>query len=135
MSQHPSIQYVTVIAFTVLSIHKQLWHSVLVQATTPPSAITPPTQSVDHSDPCAADASFSETSHAHQLPKSRQLIGQLKAKSVLARVRSSVLLVGYSWRTVTRILDWQDEETLFIAAQEVCGVSQHAYTICIGSYQ
>ena len=31
-----------------------------------------------------------------------------------------MLLVGYSWRTVTRNLDWEDEETLFVAAQQVC---------------
>ena len=30
-----------------------------------------------------------------------------------------MLLGGYSWRTVTRNRDWQDEETLFIAAQQV----------------
>lgn len=30
-----------------------------------------------------------------------------------------VLLVGYSWRTVVRNRDWQDEETLFLAAQKV----------------
>lgn len=31
----------------------------------------------------------------------------------------ALLLLGYSWRTVTRNRDWQDEETLFIAAQKV----------------
>ena len=30
-----------------------------------------------------------------------------------------VLLLGYSWRTVIRNRDWQDEETLFLAAQKV----------------
>ena len=30
-----------------------------------------------------------------------------------------LLLVGYSWRTVSRNWDWHDEETLFIAAQKV----------------
>ena len=38
-----------------------------------------------------------------------------------------VLLVGYSWRTVTRNRDWQDEETLFLAAQKV---SSHVSSRC-----
>ena len=51
---------------------------------------------------------------------------QLQAQSFRTQVRSwlgpvllSVLLMGYSWRTVTRNLDWEDEETLFVAAQKV----------------
>ena len=51
---------------------------------------------------------------------------QRQAQSVRMHVRSwlgfvllSVLLMGYSWRTVTRNLDWEDEETLFVAAQKV----------------
>ncbi|DBA82648.1 hypothetical protein WJX77_007258 [Trebouxia sp. C0004] len=53
--------------------------------------------------------------------------GQRQALSVKMHIRSwlglvllSVLLMGYSWRTVTRNLDWEDEETLFVAAQKVC---------------
>ena len=41
------------------------------------------------------------------------------AHSWLGLVLLSVLLMGYSWRTVTRNLDWEDEETLFVAAQKV----------------
>lgn len=47
----------------------------------------------------------------------------------------SVLLVGYSWRTVTRNMDWQDEETLFLAAQKVSlHVSSHFYFFVILSH-
>ncbi len=51
---------------------------------------------------------------------------QRQAQSVRTHVHSwfglvllSTLLMGYSWRTVTRNLDWEDEETLFVAAQKV----------------
>ena len=65
-----------------------------------------------------------------QLPQGKQPRGQQprpgEAVSVSAHVRSwlglallSMLLLGYSWRTVTRNLDWEDEETLFVAAQKV----------------
>ena len=41
-----------------------------------------------------------------------------------------VLLVGYSWRTVIRNRDWQDEETLFLAAQKVTKI----YALCLTCY-
>lgn len=65
-----------------------------------------------------------------QMPQGKQPTGRQPgpggAVPVSAHVRSwlglallSMLLLGYSWRTVTRNLDWEDEETLFVAAQKV----------------
>jgi len=44
---------------------------------------------------------------------------RMPMRSWLGLALLCMLLTGYSWRTVTRNLDWEDEETLFIAAQKV----------------
>ena len=73
----------------------------------------------------SSDAQNSEAAPVHA-----QHAQHGKCESVWARVRGwlglallGALLLGYSWRTVTRNADWQDEETLFIAAQKVCAAS------------
>ena len=79
-----------------------------------------------------------EQQHKAQEPASNQLHQQqqqhlqqqqqvqYEAKQRPVRLRSwlglsliCLVLAGYSWRTVSRNWDWQDEETLFIAAQKV----------------
>ena len=67
--------------------------------------------------PASAGAATSDSTAQHD---QRQVLSvRMRVRSWLGFVLLSVLLMGYSWRTVTRNLDWEDEETLFVAAQKV----------------
>ena len=57
-------------------------------------------------------------------------------RSWFGLVLVTLLLVGYSWRTVTRNRDWQDEETLFLAAQKVSlhASSHYHFLVLLSNY-
>ena len=61
-----------------------------------------------------------------QEPTGQSEQGSRNVRGWIGLALVGVLLMGYSWRTVVRNRDWQDEETLFLAAQKV---NSHA-TLC-----
>ena len=54
-----------------------------------------------------------------QEPTGQSEQGSRNVRGWIGLALVGLLLVGYSWRTVVRNRDWQDEETLFLAAQKV----------------
>ncbi|KAA6425208.1 MAG: hypothetical protein FRX49_04703 [Trebouxia sp. A1-2] len=70
--------------------------------------------------PHAASAGAATADWTAQHDQQQALPVRTCVRSWLGLMLLSVLLMGYSWRTVTRNLDWEDEETLFVAAQKVC---------------
>lgn len=69
--------------------------------------------------PHAASAGAATADWTAQHDQQQALPVRTCVRSWLGLMLLSVLLMGYSWRTVTRNLDWEDEETLFVAAQKV----------------